>query len=152
MAEALDLFSPAARAWFSGAFAAPTDVQERGWRAVRQVLTSVRWVIVDAIHSVAATKRGAHLAVSLERLCAITRSEPQRIGLSATQRPLEEVGRFLVGAGREVEIVDAGRRKTLDLRVEVPVDDMADLDRGAPAEPTLPPARRGQGGGSAGEG
>src|SRR5437879_11699635 len=101
--------------------------------AARQVLASVRWVILDEIHSVAATKRGAHLALSLERLCAITSTEPQRIGLSATQRPLDEVGRFLVGAGREVEIVDAGRRKTLDLRVEVPVDDMADLDRGAPA-------------------
>src|SRR2546422_8425284 len=256
MAAALDLFSPAARAWFSGAFAAPTDVQERGWRAVasgkhtlmtaptgsgktlaaffwcldrlvvepqtaaaercrvlyvsplkalavdvernlraplvglrleaerlglpvpeigvairtgdtpseerrsmqrhppdvlittpeslyllltsaaRQVLTSIRWVIVDEIHSVAATKRGAHLAVSLERLCAITTTEPQRIGLSATQRPLEEVGRFLVGAGREVEIVDAGRLKTMEVRVEVPVEDMANLDKGAaPPEP-----------------
>src|SRR5207253_8311932 len=101
--------------------------------AARRILGAVRWVIVDEIHSVAATKRGAHLAVSLERLCAITTTEPQRIGLSATQRPLEEVGRFLVGAGREVEIVDAGRLKTLDVRVEVPVEDMADLDRGAPA-------------------
>src|SRR5881296_3515044 len=91
-----------------------------------EVLRSVRWVIVDEIHSVAATKRGAHLVLSLERLCAITRAEPQRIGLSATQRPLDEVGRFLVGVGREVEIVDAGRRKTLDVRVEVPVEDMAD--------------------------
>src|SRR2546429_7697234 len=255
MATSLELFSPAARAWFTGAFAAPTEVQERGWRAVasgthtlmtaptgsgktlaaffwcldrlvveprsavdercrvlyisplkalavdvernlraplvglrleaqrlglpvpeigvairtgdtpseerrsmerhppdvlittpeslyllltsaaRQVLTSVRWVILDEIHSVAATKRGAHLAVSLERLCAITRSEPQRIGLSATQRPLEEVGRFLVGGGRDVEIVDAGRLKTMEVRVEVPVEDMANLDRGAPAEP-----------------
>src|SRR5207237_3980007 len=120
--------------------------------AARQLLTSVRWVIVDEIHSVAATKRGAHLALSLERLCGITRAEPQRIGLSATQRPLDEVGRFLVGGGREVEIVDAGRRKTLDVRVEVPVEDMADLDRGArPPEtargqegcPSLPPANTG---------
>jgi ATP-dependent helicase Lhr and Lhr-like helicase len=259
MTSALDLFSPAARAWFTGAFAAPTEVQERGWRAVasgghtlmtaptgsgktlaaffwcldrllqeppplaaercrvlyvsplkalavdvernlraplvglrleagrlglpvpdlsasirtgdtpaeerralgrrppdllittpeslylmltsaaRETLASVRWVIVDEIHSVAATKRGAHLAISLERLCELTRAEPQRIGLSATQRPLEEVGRFLVGGGREVEIVDAGRRKTLEVRVEVPVEDMADLDRGAPGtEPPLP--------------
>src|SRR5207237_3914424 len=124
--------------------------------AARQLLTSVRWVIVDEIHSVAATKRGAHLAVSLERLCAITRAEPQRIGLSATQRPLEEVGCFLVGAGREVEIVDAGRRKTLEIRVEVPVEDMADLDRGRPAAepplPTLPAAGRGKGEGARGEG
>ena len=90
--------------------------------AARRILRSVRWVILDEIHSVAATKRGAHLAISLERLCALTEAEPQRIGLSATQRPLEEVGRFLVGAGREVEIVDAGRRKTMEVRVEVPVE------------------------------
>ena len=99
--------------------------------AARKILASVRWVIVDEIHSVAASKRGAHLALSLERLAAITRSEPQRIGLSATQRPLEEIGRFLAGAGREVAIVDAGRGKTLEVRVEVPVEDMADLERGA---------------------
>jgi ATP-dependent Lhr-like helicase len=100
--------------------------------AARRVLAPVRWVIVDEIHSVAATKRGAHLAISLERLSALTRSQPQRIGLSATQRPLEEVARFLGGADREVEIVDAGRRKALEVRVEVPVEDMADLDKGAP--------------------
>jgi ATP-dependent helicase Lhr and Lhr-like helicase len=255
MGAALELFSPAARDWFRGAFAAPTEVQERGWRAVasgrhtlmtaptgsgktlaaflwcldrlaaeprapggercrvlyvsplkalavdvernlraplvglrlqserlglpvpdirvairsgdtpaeerrgmertppdvlittpeslyllltsaaRRVLATVRWVIVDEIHSVAATKRGAHLAVSLERMCALTRQDPQRIGLSAAQRPLEEVARFLGGVGRGVEIVDAGRRKTMEVRVEVPVDDMANLDRGAPPGP-----------------
>ena len=260
MAPALDLFSPAARGWFEAAFAAPTPVQEAGWRAVasgrhtlmaaptgsgktlaaflwcldrvaaetppaaaercrvlyvsplkalavdiernlraplvglrlqaerlglpvpevtvairsgdtpaedrrgmerrppdvlittpeslyllltsaaRRVLTEVRWVIVDEIHSVAATKRGAHLAISLERLHALVRREPQRIGLSATQRPLEEVARFLGGAGRQVEIVDAGRRKTMDIRVEVPVEDMANLDRGAPQEVPSGPA------------
>src|SRR5215469_1307495 len=102
--------------------------------AARRVLTTVRWVIVDEIHSVAATKRGAHLMVSLERLCALTAREPQRIGLSATQRPLEEVARFLGGVGRDVAIVDAGRRKTMEVRVEVPVEDMANLDRGAPPE------------------
>jgi ATP-dependent Lhr-like helicase len=252
MPDALELFSPAARTWFKGAFAAPTEVQERGWHAVasgrhtlmtaptgsgktlaaffwcldrlaiepappagercrvlyvsplkalavdvernlraplvglrlqaqrlglpvpdvdvairsgdtpaderrgmerrppdilittpeslyllltsaaRRILTSVRWVIVDEIHSVAATKRGAHLMVSLERLCALTAQEPQRIGLSATQKPLEEIARFLGGVGREVEIVDAGRRKTMEVRVEVPVEDMANLERGAP--------------------
>src|SRR5262252_5164497 len=103
--------------------------------AARRVLTTVRWVIVDEIHSVASTKRGAHLAISLERLCALTNQEPQRIGLSATQRPLEEVARFLGGVGRDVAIVDAGRRKTLEVRVEVPVEDMANLDRGAPQPP-----------------
>ncbi len=95
--------------------------------AARRILASVRWLIVDEIHSVAATKRGSHLALSLERLCVLTRVEPQRIGLSATQRPLEEVARFLGGTGRDVAIVDAGRLKTMDVRVEVPVDDMARL-------------------------
>ncbi|HKV88561.1 MAG TPA: DEAD/DEAH box helicase, partial [Candidatus Dormibacteraeota bacterium] len=95
--------------------------------AARRILAPVRWLIVDEIHSVAATKRGSHLALSLERLSALTKAEPQRIGLSATQRPLEEVGRFLVGADREVAIVDAGRLKTMEVRVEVPVEDMARL-------------------------
>src|SRR5712664_3268325 len=93
--------------------------------AARRILASVRWLIVDEIHSVAATKRGSHLALSLERLSVLTKVEPQRIGLSATQRPLEEVGRFLGGTDREVRIVDAGRLKTMEVRVEVPVDDMA---------------------------
>ncbi|HEV2036062.1 MAG TPA: DEAD/DEAH box helicase [Candidatus Dormibacteraeota bacterium] len=95
--------------------------------AARRILASVRWLIVDEIHSVAATKRGSHLALSLERLCMLTKVEPQRIGLSATQRPLEEVARFLGGTGHDVAIVDAGRLKTMDIRVEVPVDDMANL-------------------------
>jgi len=103
----------------------------------RRILASVRWLIVDEIHSVAATKRGSHLALSLERLCALTKVEPQRIGLSATQRPLEEVARFLGGTSREVAIVDAGRLKTMEVTVEVPVDDMARLsvedDNGRPA-------------------
>ncbi len=95
--------------------------------AARRILASVRWLIVDEIHSVAATKRGSHLALSLERLSALTKVDPQRIGLSATQRPLEEVAHFLGGAGRDVAIVDAGRLKTMDVRVEVPVDDMTRL-------------------------
>src|SRR5438477_11495424 len=95
--------------------------------AARRILAPVRWLIVDEIHSVASTKRGSHLALSLERLCELTKVEPQRIGLSATQRPLEEVGRFLGGADREVAIVDAGRLKTMEVRVEVPVEDMTRL-------------------------
>ena len=87
----------------------------------------MRWLIVDEIHSVAATKRGSHLALSLERLSALTKVEPQRIGLSATQRPLEEVAKFLGGAGRDVAIVDAGRLKTMEVKVEVPVEDMSQL-------------------------
>ena len=95
--------------------------------AARKILAPVRWLIVDEIHSVASTKRGSHLALSLERLCELTRVEPQRIGLSATQRPLEEVGRFLGGMDRQVSIVDAGRLKTMEVRVEVPVEDMTRL-------------------------
>jgi ATP-dependent helicase Lhr and Lhr-like helicase len=95
--------------------------------AARKILGSVRWLIVDEIHSVASTKRGSHLALSLERLCELTHVEPQRIGLSATQRPLEEVGRFLAGGDREVAIVDAGRLKTMEVTVEVPVEDMTRL-------------------------
>ncbi len=96
----------------------------------REFLTGVEWAIVDEIHAVAQTKRGAHLALTLERLDHLARGgDPaapgvQRIGLSATQRPLEEVGRFLVGAGRECKIVDTGVRKPLDLKIQVPVDDM----------------------------
>jgi ATP-dependent Lhr-like helicase len=95
--------------------------------AARKMLGSIRWLIVDEIHSVAATKRGSHLALSLERLCALTKVQPQRIGLSATQRPLEEVAKFLGGTDREVSIVDAGRLKTMEVRVEVPVEDMTRL-------------------------
>ncbi len=81
-------------------------------------------VIVDEIHTMAATKRGAHLALSLERLERADREAAQRIGLSATQRPLDEVARYL-GGDRPVRIVDAGSKGSLDLKVIVPVEDMA---------------------------
>ena len=90
----------------------------------REILTDVEWVIVDEIHAVAQTKRGAHLALTLERLEHLAERPVQRIGLSATQRPLEEVGRFLVGAGRDCTVVDTGLRKPLDIEIKVPVDDM----------------------------
>ena len=90
----------------------------------REMLQGVRWCIVDEIHAVARTKRGAHLSLSLERLEHQSEHPVQRIGLSATQRPLEEVGRFLVGAGRDCKVVDTGVRKELDLRIQVPVEDM----------------------------
>src|SRR4051812_16581497 len=80
----------------------------------REMLTGAEWVIVDEIHAVAQTKRGAHLALTLERLEALAEREVQRIGLSATQSPLEEVGRFLVGPRRTCTIVDTGVRKPLD--------------------------------------
>jgi ATP-dependent Lhr-like helicase len=97
----------------------------------RETLRSVETVIVDEIHAMAPTKRGAHLMLSLERLEAITHRPPQRIGLSATQRPLDEIARFLGGTEdgrpRPVTIVDAGSRKELQLDIVVPVDDMAEL-------------------------
>ncbi|HUH81874.1 MAG TPA: DEAD/DEAH box helicase, partial [Solirubrobacteraceae bacterium] len=103
----------------------------------RTMLEGAEAVIVDEIHAVAATKRGSHLALTLERLeqqaaGAAGAGAPglQRIGLSATQNPLEEVARFLGGPGREVTIVDAGIRKPLDLRIEVPVESMGELAGG----------------------
>src|SRR5437867_5396789 len=96
----------------------------------REILRSVEYVIVDEIHAVAGTKRGAHLALSLERLERLVATPFQRIGLSATQRPLEEIGRFVSGA-RPIELVDAGRTKELDLEVVVPLEDMRELGGGA---------------------
>jgi ATP-dependent Lhr-like helicase len=93
-----------------------------------------RWCIVDEIHAVASTKRGSHLALTLERLERAAGCEIQRIGLSATQRPLEEVGRFLVGPRRKCRVVDTGVRKELDLRIHVPVDSMIEPDAAAEAE------------------
>jgi len=139
--------------------------------SVREILTGVEAVIVDEIHAVAQTKRGSHLALTLERLDhlvrdhaleaagPVTAGDPppaaeqqgvpptapptarggdspgiQRIGLSATQRPLERIGQFLVGPKRSCRIVDAGQKKALDLEIVVPVEDMA--DPGAPAYPS----------------
>src|SRR5262245_12641990 len=122
----------------------------------REILTGVEAVIVDEIHAVAPSKRGSHLALTLERLDYLAaaaaggaarnsasedtpvpqdaetspRQEPrpsiQRIGLSATQRPLERIGDFLVGAGRKCELVDASEPKKLDLEIVVPVEDMVE--------------------------
>ncbi len=98
----------------------------------REILTDVEAVIVDEIHAVAATKRGSHLALTLERLAANQEGErdPQRIGLSATQNPLEEIGRFLVGPRRTCRVVDTGVRKPLDLKIHVPVESMVEPDQG----------------------
>ena len=82
----------------------------------RDNLRSVHTVIIDEIHALAPSKRGAHLALSMERLSALCTAEPQRIGLSATVRPLDEVARFL-GGRREVDIVDLSAKPQLDLQV-----------------------------------
>jgi ATP-dependent Lhr-like helicase len=140
---------------------------------VREILATTEAVIVDEIHAVAQTKRGAHMALTLERLDDLVQahggegsgedspsrtaggsveSSPdpssrvagagiQRIGLSATQRPLERIAQFLVGPKRKCRIVDAGRTKKLDLEIVVPVEDMS--DPGAPAYPSedgVPPS------------
>ena len=94
--------------------------------SARETLTGVETVIVDEIHAVAASKRGAHLAVTLERLDAVLEKPAQRIGLSATVRPIEEVARFLGGVS-PVTIVQPPAAKTFDLRVVVPVEDMTEL-------------------------
>ena len=111
---------------------------------VREILTGVEAVIVDEIHAVAQSKRGSHLALTLERLSHLVTGEggddPQRIGLSATQRPLERIANFLVGPRRKCEIVNAGVRKDLDLEIVVPVDDMTEpgRDARASADPAAP--------------
>ena len=87
----------------------------------RAILRDVETVIVDEIHAVADDKRGAHLVLSLERLEALTHRQPVRIGLSATQKPIEQVAHFLTGTGRpDPVIVDVGHKRKLDLAVEVP--------------------------------
>ncbi|MDQ3294586.1 MAG: DEAD/DEAH box helicase, partial [Actinomycetota bacterium] len=120
----------------------------------RETLKGVQGVIVDEIHALAGSKRGAHLSLSLERLehlvLAAGNPAPQRIGLSATQRPLEEIARYLGGfeveagaaglrpgrgGARPVAIVDAGVRKTLEIEVVVPVEDMGELGSTAATSP-----------------
>jgi len=86
----------------------------------RAFLKSARTVIVDEIHAVAQDKRGAHLTLSLERLDRLAGRRLQRIGLSATQKPVEEIGRLLSGAAGECTIADAGHRRPWDLSIEVP--------------------------------
>ena len=116
---------------------------------VRSTLVNVETVIIDEIHAMATTKRGAHLMLSLERLEAITKRPPQRLGLSATQRPLEEIAHFLGGqtvdasgnsARRPVSIVDAGIRKPLQVEVVVPIDDMGELGKDSSIWPSIYPS------------
>ncbi len=100
--------------------------------SARETLAGVETVIIDEIHAMATTKRGAHLMMTLERLEEVTDRPPQRIALSATQRPLEEVAEFLggfeePGRKRPVRIVDAGIRKPLEVEVVIPIEDMSTL-------------------------
>src|SRR5260221_8144406 len=103
----------------------------------RTMFSALRAVIVDEIHAVAGSKRGAHLALTLERLSRVAPAPPQRIGLSATQKPLEEIARYLGGcdpsptsatAYRPVTIVDCGLVKRMETRVVSPVPDLARVD------------------------
>jgi ATP-dependent Lhr-like helicase len=103
----------------------------------RTIFSALRAVIIDEIHAVAGTKRGAHMALTLERLARVAPAAPQRIGLSATQKPLDEVAKFLSGCEpstpdaptrfRPVEIVDCGLVKRMETQVISPVDDLAQV-------------------------
>jgi len=108
--------------------------------AARESLRGVRTVIVDEVHAVAGTKRGAHLALSLERLDALLPAPAQRIGLSATVRPIEETAQFL-GGRQPVQVVAPATTKTIDVSVQVPVPDLDQLDEreAAQEDPDGPP-------------
>src|ERR1700742_4165620 len=108
----------------------------------QKLFEGTRWCIVDEIHAVASTKRGAHLALTLERLTEAAGADVQRIGLFATQNPLEEVGRFMVGPRRQCRVVDTGVRKELDLQIHVPVESMVEPD--ATPAPDLDPLAGGE--------
>lgn len=111
-----------------------------------ETLRTVHTVIVDEIHALADDKRGAHLALSLERLEGLLETPPQRIGLSATVRPIDAVARFL-GGSRPVQVVAPDRRRRFDLTVEVPVDDMSNPPM---PESVAPAGDRGEGAASRG--
>jgi ATP-dependent Lhr-like helicase len=102
----------------------------------REMLAGVETVIVDEVHALAGSKRGAHLALSLERLDAMLESPAQRVGLSATVRPVEEVARWLGGGRATVEVVQPRASKEFDLRVVVPVPDLAELDAASTGVPS----------------
>jgi ATP-dependent Lhr-like helicase len=104
--------------------------------AARETLRNVETLILDEVHAVAGTKRGAHLALSVERLEELNETPFQRIGLSATQRPLDEIGRFVSGS-RPIRLVDAGTRKEIDLEVVVPLEDMREPGQGADMQDIL---------------
>src|SRR5262249_55712143 len=86
----------------------------------RKMLASTRSVIVDEIHAVAPNKRGSHLSLTLERLAALAGPKLVRIGLSATQKPIDEIAKFLVGVGGECKVVGTGHLRKRDLAIELP--------------------------------
>src|SRR5207253_9283060 len=86
----------------------------------RKRLAPTRWVTVDEIHAVTPNKRGSHLSISLERLATLCSGPLLRIGLSATQKPIEAVARFLFGPDAECRIIDTGHRRARDLALEIP--------------------------------
>src|SRR5438105_654963 len=138
--SSLEWAHPLVREWFVERFGTPTEPQEQGWPHIlagrttpeslyilltaeksRAILRDVETLIVDEIHAVADDKRGAHLALSLERLDALANRPPVRIGLSATQKPIESVAHFLTGNDRPAPaVVNIGHKRQLDLAVEVP--------------------------------
>src|SRR3989442_1228855 len=134
---ALDWAHPIVREWFLERFASPTEPQELGWPHIlvtppeslyilltaersRAILRNIETIIVDEIHAVADDKRGAHLALSLERLEALLPRPPVRIGLSATQKPIELIAQFLAGSNRPAPvIVDTRHGRRMDVAVAV---------------------------------
>ncbi|GAA4046735.1 Lhr family helicase [Nonomuraea soli] len=107
----------------------------------REALRGVETVIIDEVHAVAATKRGAHLALSLERLDDLLERPAQRIGLSATVRPVSEVAAFL-GGTRPATVVQPPSDKQIEIEVVVPIEDMTELDAPPPQDDFAEPARR----------
>src|SRR5919204_462592 len=153
---ALEQFSPPVRDWFRSAFAGPTPAQEQAWPAIAsgehvlisaptgsgKTLAAFLWGI-DRLASDPLPAGGKRTRlVYVSRLEALAERPLQRIGLSATQRPLEEIGRFLVGPRRRCRVVDAGIRKPLDLHIHVPVESMVEPEQGVEA-PELDPLRSG---------
>jgi ATP-dependent Lhr-like helicase len=97
----------------------------------RAMLRNVRTIIVDEIHAVAGNKRGSHLALTLERVAHAAAAPVQRVGLSATQRPIDAIARLLVGAGGSCAVVDTGHQRALDLALELPDDELGAVATGS---------------------
>jgi ATP-dependent Lhr-like helicase len=97
----------------------------------RAMLRNVRTIIVDEIHAVAGNKRGSHLALTVERVAYVADGRVQRVGLSATQRPIDAIARLLVGAGQPCAVVDTGHRRKLDLALELPDDELGAVATGS---------------------